>query len=493
MEKINLTVQEVLSSDYLKEHKLIGGWEGLGKECNNMVTLETPDGMNWVIGKEIVVTAGYAFTHSEMDKYDLIRVANEKGAAAVGIKTGRYFGEIDEQLIRQANAYQIPLFTLPPQTNYTTIINEFYDALFNKRNQYLLHMNEAYYQLLSLEIKGVGITEILEEVSRQTGCRVDFMNPYLTRAQLEVGIMRQSSGRLNRTGVYYYPIGKDYRSGHLMVKCDEPLNEFQENCIKYAIALINNVQKAEEYVIYSKGELHKLICELILSGYDLSDSFYQNIHKILGWRGQNFGAIYFQWVDGTERNEDVRRFIESNLSTNFLHSMDGENLVVFVNLKREGITKLLVELDQMRLFTKGEVMIGCSTTSGDLRSFSRLFQEAKLSSKESDGLYAFYEDLGIRRLLFSMVEDEKINEVVDGVLAPIDHYDSDHNSHLLETLLFFVNHNYNRKETAKALFIHVETLRYRLQKIEALTGHTFVDSDGLLLYKLAAEKIKLRS
>ncbi len=44
-----------------------------------------------------------------------------------------------------------------------------------------------------------------------------------------------------------------------------------------------------------------------------------------------------------------------------------------------------------------------------------------------------------------------------------------------------------RKDTAKELHIHVETLRYRLNKIEELTGYCFENSKDLMLLILSKE------
>lgn len=42
----------------------------------------------------------------------------------------------------------------------------------------------------------------------------------------------------------------------------------------------------------------------------------------------------------------------------------------------------------------------------------------------------------------------------------------------------------NKTETAQALYIHIETLRYRLKKIEKLTGLNMNDSNDLLTLQL---------
>lgn len=65
---------------------------------------------------------------------------------------------------------------------------------------------------------------------------------------------------------------------------------------------------------------------------------------------------------------------------------------------------------------------------------------------------------------------------------------------MLETLDCWFNHNMSVQQTAKALFIHKNTLYYRLQKIENLTSLDINNIDHVvLLYiglKFSTERIK---
>lgn len=78
-----------------------------------------------------------------------------------------------------------------------------------------------------------------------------------------------------------------------------------------------------------------------------------------------------------------------------------------------------------------------------------------------------FSDLGLFTPLFSQ-ELEIVKSFCRNTLEPLLDYDLKNASSLLPTLAELINTNFNLKEAAKNLFIHVNTLYYRLEKIEQL-------------------------
>ncbi|MGI6684473.1 MAG: PucR family transcriptional regulator [Bacillota bacterium] len=78
-----------------------------------------------------------------------------------------------------------------------------------------------------------------------------------------------------------------------------------------------------------------------------------------------------------------------------------------------------------------------------------------------------FADTGIFSIIFSQ-EIEIVKAFCRNTLEPLLDYDSKNESSLLPTLTELVNSNFNLKETAKNLFIHVNTLYYRIKRIEQL-------------------------
>lgn len=79
----------------------------------------------------------------------------------------------------------------------------------------------------------------------------------------------------------------------------------------------------------------------------------------------------------------------------------------------------------------------------------------------------YFSNLGIFTPFFSQ-ELEIVKMFCRNTLDPLFDYDTKNEGSLLPTLTELVNFNFNLKETAKNLFIHVNTLYYRIEKIEQL-------------------------
>ena len=84
-------------------------------------------------------------------------------------------------------------------------------------------------------------------------------------------------------------------------------------------------------------------------------------------------------------------------------------------------------------------------------------------------------DVGSHRLLLGFVDADVLRAYRQSVLGPVERWDSEHNSQLLETLTAFFANDGHWRRTAAQLHIHHNRLHYRLDKIAGLTGRP-VDS-----------------
>ncbi|HZK00406.1 MAG TPA: PucR family transcriptional regulator ligand-binding domain-containing protein, partial [Tissierellaceae bacterium] len=115
----SLTVEEVLELPSFKGYRLLAGAKGIKKRCKHITILETPNGIDWLEGEELLLTAGYAFTNNEKRKETMLIDAYNKNVSAIAIKEGRYFGDISGILISQADEFEIPLIEIPYDVVYT--------------------------------------------------------------------------------------------------------------------------------------------------------------------------------------------------------------------------------------------------------------------------------------------------------------------------------------------------------------------------------------
>ena len=99
--------------------------------------------------------------------------------------------------------------------------------------------------------------------------------------------------------------------------------------------------------------------------------------------------------------------------------------------------------------------------------------------------HAGFADLGTYRLLLSMTDPDALRAFADSMLGPLDAYDRDHNGELLSSLQAFLQHNARWETAAAELFVHRHTLRYRMRKVEELTGRDLSSSFDRMEFWLA--------
>ena len=79
-------------------------------------------------------------------------------------------------------------------------------------------------------------------------------------------------------------------------------------------------------------------------------------------------------------------------------------------------------------------------------------------------------DLGAFTLLLALQDDEALRLYSEGLLEPIGRNEGEYGGELLRSLEAFIENNGNWERAARQLYCHRHTLRYRIRKIEELTG-----------------------
>ena len=115
--------------------------------------------------------------------------------------------------------------------------------------------------------------------------------------------------------------------------------------------------------------------------------------------------------------------------------------------------------------------------AGELR---RAFHEARCAL-EARGLadgngaaagLATYRDLGSFQLLLSLQDDEALRLFCDSILAPIEEGEGAYGGELMRSLEAFIECNGQWERAARQLYCHRHTLRYRIRRVEELTGRS---------------------
>ena len=132
-------------------------------------------------------------------------------------------------------------------------------------------------------------------------------------------------------------------------------------------------------------------------------------------------------------------------------------------------------------------VIGISTNAHHLRELADRYKEAQVAIDvgkvfEEGKTVICYESLGLGRIIYQLPTtlcEMFLNEVFKK--NPIETLDED----TLETINNFFENNLNVSETSRKLYVHRNTLVYRLEKIKKLTGLDLREFDHAIVFKVA--------
>ncbi len=96
-----------------------------------------------------------------------------------------------------------------------------------------------------------------------------------------------------------------------------------------------------------------------------------------------------------------------------------------------------------------------------------------------------YADLGAFQLLLSLQDDDALLTYCRGVLGPVEAGEGEYGDELLRSLDVFIEHNGHWEKAANALYCHRHTLRYRIRRVEQLTGRDFSTARDRIEFWLA--------
>ena len=105
-----------------------------------------------------------------------------------------------------------------------------------------------------------------------------------------------------------------------------------------------------------------------------------------------------------------------------------------------------------------------------------------------------YDGLGAYKLLFSIGDEEDLKQFIDQTIGPILRHDREKkNEVLIKTIQQYIACNFNSQKTADSLFIHINTLKYRLQKIQNIAGIDLNDPETRLNFQLALKALEINN
>ena len=143
-----------------------------------------------------------------------------------------------------------------------------------------------------------------------------------------------------------------------------------------------------------------------------------------------------------------------------------------------------------RTVKDGSFSLGVGNATQEVHDLPRAHDEARQSLRlarrgGASGQVSSYRNLGAFRLLLEVQNPMALRRFVDETLGPLLRYQEGRRTPLVETLEHLSAEHWNRRAASRALHLHVNSLSYRVQRIEALLGVSLEDAETRVALSIA--------
>ena len=197
-------------------------------------------------------------------------------------------------------------------------------------------------------------------------------------------------------------------------------------------------------------------------------------------------------VESESIAKEMLRSLFSQQNGDFVTSVDERNVVLIKSLRKEDTEEEIQQtantiLDMLNSEAMLSVKVSYGTVVGELKDVSKSYKEAKMALDVGKIFYIEksvigYEKLGIGRLIYQLPVSlcRMFMSEIFGDNLP-DKLDEETQI----TIHKFFENSLNVSETARQLYIHRNTLVYRIEKLEKETGLDIRNFDDALTFKIA--------
>ena len=493
--------------------KLLAGGSRATRPIRWVHASELEDPTPWLKGDELILTTGMGVGATPAKQRAYIKRLSQAGVAGLGVGLGFSLEKMPQALISAAEQLDFPLFEVPFPVPFIAITEAIFTRILAEQYDTLQRAVDAEHVLTRavLEGKGVeGIADSLATVTKGWTLLLDLHGQPLAAtsraAQLraeriwaELQESRPESTSFSITlvdrghHIWVQPVGAAGRvEAFLAVGKPEQPSQLDRIVAGHALSLFaielaksravadaQSLLKGDFFDELAKGEMGISDAQRGLNRFGFARSTKLMVATMEGAEPE---ALAFSATDHLSR-----------VGGGFLVSAHEHGVNVLIPAEPLAdlgeLVKAIGEKVGKEVRAGSGSAVSPSEVGRSLREAKYALQVCRLEGWPQAG----FADLGTYRLLLSMADPDALRAFADSMLAPLDGYDHDHNGELIASLQAFLQHNARWETAAADLFVHRHTLRYRMRKVEELTGRDLGNSFDRMEFWLALRARDLMS
>jgi purine catabolism regulator len=507
-----LTVRELVTE---LDVSVLAGESDLDLPIRWVHMSELRDPTPWLSGGEVMLTTGMLLdTPAHQREY--VELLAERQLAALGFGIGFGHQQVPEPIIAAARERGFPVFEVPFEMPFIAITEAAFSKLVNEQYAVLRRALSAQERLERVVLSERGLEALAGTLATLLGASVhvfdgrgELLAEHAFRRKLSAEEMQIVTKGLReridrRDHVQFMPALEDASralaipvaaevagGGGLAfpvawlvaIKDDGPLSDFDRLALRQAVTIVA-LELLRERVA---GDTERRLAGDVLAGLlagELSGTDLQRRLEPFGLPDRVSALALPKPEPGRGGRGASVALAEAALAsalraeaTPALVATNGQVVALIPGLEEKALFSLAervaarvsTELPEQQV----RVGVGRAVAGGDAR---RSYHEARCTLEAialglgHDARIATYRDLGSFQLLLSLQDDEALKLFCDSILGPIEQSEGYYGGELMRSLEAFIEENGQWERAAKRLFCHRHTLRYRIRRVEELTG-----------------------
>lgn len=459
---MSITILELINNPHLKT-EIIAGQEGLNNEITWAHSCELSDPTNWLVGGELVMTNGFAIPSNSTEQVNYIKNLIRSNVSGLAIGKQLHSPKLSQEMLNYADKHGFPILLTNYEIPWIALSKTV--ALTNASENYSkVTTVMKLYDLIRKSINNESTEKLIELIGLIINCKIEVIDS--NNKKTLYSTVDSSSSNLED----FQDEGSYLTKVQIQVPASRPVtlivvpnnNDKLDNLILNHLATIIGLIIEKDTTFYERKR--RLGAE-IMTGLIEEQYSQETIVKLLSQHNLNNKELFLLACSIEQREYD----------SSWLHIKLYEYQIPhFLTYKENTLLILLPAENDLLTYTINEfpknVKFGISKGNKVGINMKRMCKEALWALRSAEALgkkQLFYnENLSISPFLPN--DRKEVTELIQDIIGPLLEYDLENKSQLIKTLYVFLAENQSWKRSAEILFIHKQTLVYRIKRIEKI-------------------------
>lgn len=538
-------VEDLFIVDVFQDAKIIAGKSGMNRVVESVEISETPDVINYLAENSILLTTGYAFKDNPQGLCTLISQMSQHPCAGIAIKLKRFIDELPQEVIQLADSLQFPIIQLPSSLTLGNVAQQLLSFLWKNKTEELFYAIQVHKKFTEMMLKGYDLQSLIENLGYSLHCPVLLLNPLGEITSYTQHFMKETMRNVKENVEEIFKSDIEKYRNKTSLSINNPsfsnaamsLNIFKVKTMHpypYLLIIFNSekmpypssqltIELASTIISFTllKNEAIKESSRLLENNFfgSLVDGNISSKQEIIH-RGKLHGLLenkkYLCIVFKPDENKQdffSRKDVMMNRTYEIIYGLINKSIgIIKVNsllfMKDEYFVLIMqsdtnsdteqksslrnkLEVFQQDVLTKLDIPLsfGIGNFVNDVNNIPITYSEAVESWKQGAELYSqrfinFYETKQLKELI-RLIPEDNLQDFYENTLRSLAYPKTKDEEDLVHTLIVYLDNNCQIALTSKKLFIHRNTVKYRIAKCEEILSYSVHEPQNSLHLRMA--------